>query len=528
MARSFEFHARTVSALTFLSRITGLARDAAMSRVFGVGVVTDAFSFAFMVPNLFRRLFGEGALTSSFLPVYAQVQDRDPAVGKALARMVLSRVAVFLAGVCILGEVILWIFWPSGGQDSAILSARMVGILLPYMPLICLVALMGAVLQVHHRFGPTAAAPIILNLMIVLTSVGLAPSVMRRIGFDPLNSNTHITIVAMSVLVAGVLQWVWSAWSLRGLEIQRGVICPESGAKFVQVIRQAVPMALGLGVLQVNTFVDGLIASYPTLIGPTIFGIAYPLQEGSMASISFAQRLYEFPLGVFGISVATAIFPQLSREANSPEAFRNSMARALRLVMFIGFPASIGLMLLRVPLTATVFQGESFSPEDTERVATILLAYAPAIWAYSANQVLTRAFYARGEPMKPVMVAMSMVVLNFILNITLIWTPLRTAGLALSTAFCAILQMIILQRLLAHHVGPMISGDVRTSWLRTLLVSAVMGGVLAGAMMFAPSEASWMVMASVLMGMVILGGGTFFVGARILRMPELRWALGKQ
>ena len=247
-----------------------------------------------------------------------------------------------------------------------------------------------------------------------------------------------------------------------------------------------------------------------------------------MASISFAQRLYEFPLGVFGISVATAIFPQLSREANNPEAFRNSMARALRLVMFIGFPASIGLMLLRVPLTATVFQGESFSPEDTERVATILLAYAPAIWAYSANQVLTRAFYARGEPMKPVMVAMSMVVLNFILNITLIWTPLRTAGLALSTAFCAILQMIILQRLLAHHVGPMITGDVRTSWLRTLLVSAVMGGVLAGAMMFAPSEASWMVMASVLMGMVILGGGTFFVGARILRMPELRWALGKQ
>lgn len=528
MARSFEFHARTVSALTFLSRITGLARDAAMSRVFGVGVVTDAFAFAFMVPNLFRRLFGEGALTSSFLPVYAQVQDRDPAVGKALARMVLSRVAVFLAAVCILGEVILWIFWPSGGQDSAILSARMVGILLPYMPLICLVALMGAVLQVHHRFGPTAAAPIILNLMIVLTSVGLAPSMMRRFGFAVIDPTKHIMVVAVSVLVAGILQWVWSAWSLRSLDIKSGVICPESRAKFGQVIRQAIPMALGLGVLQVNTFVDGLIASYPTLIGPTIFGIAYPLQEGSMASISFAQRLYEFPLGVFGISVATAIFPQLSREANNPEAFRNSMARALRLVMFIGFPASIGLMLLRVPLTATVFQGESFSPEDTERVATILLAYAPAIWAYSANQVLTRAFYARGEPMKPVMVAMSMVVLNFILNITLIWTPLRTAGLALSTAFCAILQMIILQRLLARRVGPMMTGDVRTSWLRTLLVSAVMGGVLAGAMMFAPSEASWLVMASVLMGMVILGGGTFFVGARILRMPELRWALGKQ
>ena len=528
MARSFEFHARTVSALTFLSRITGLARDAAMSRVFGVGVVTDAFSFAFMVPNLFRRLFGEGALTSSFLPVYAQVQDRDPAVGKALARMVLSRVAVFLAGVCILGEVILWIFWPTGGQESAILSARMVGILLPYMPLICLVALMGAVLQVHHRFGPTAAAPIILNLMIVLTSIGLAPSVMRRFGFAVIDPTKHIMVVAVSVLVAGILQWAWSAWSLRNLDIRSGVICPESRAKFVQVIRQAVPMALGLGVLQVNTFVDGIIASYPTLIGPTIFGVAFPLQEGSMASMAFAQRLYEFPLGVFGISVATAIFPQLSREAKDPVAFRISMARALRLVMFIGFPASIGLMLLRVPLTATVFQGDSFSSEDTERVANILMAFAPAIWAYSANQLLTRAFYARGEPMTPVLVAVSMVALNFLMNITLIWTPLKTAGLALSTAFCAILQMIILQRLLARRVGPMITGDVRRSWWQTFFASIFMGAVLAGVMMFTPTNSSWIVTFCVLLGLVGLGGGAFFVCAKILRMPELRWALGKQ
>lgn len=528
MARSFEFHARTVSLLTFLSRITGLARDAAMSRVFGVGVVTDAFAFAFMVPNLFRRLFGEGALTSSFLPVYAQLQVENPAVARVLARMILSRVAVFLAIICLIGEAALWLFWPTGEHTSAILSARLVGILLPYMPLICLVALMGAVLQVHHRFGPTAAAPIILNLMIVLTSVGLAPSVMRRMGFAEIDQNAHIMIVAASVLVAGVLQWAWSAWSLRGLDLRSGEICPESRRKFTQVIRQAVPMALGLGVLQVNTFVDGIIASYPTLIGPTIFGVPFPLQEGSMASLSFAQRLYEFPLGVFGISIATAIFPQLSREAKDLPAFRISMARALRLVMFIGLPASIGLMLLRVPLTAAVFQGDSFSKEDTARVATILLAFAPAIWAYSANQLLTRAFYARGEPMTPVVVAMSMVALNFILNITLIWTPLNTAGLALSTAFCAILQTIILERLLARRVGPLVTGDVRTSWWRTLFISAVMGGVLAGAMMFMPTDPSWLITVCMLLGLVALGGGTFFAMARLLRMPELRWSLGKQ
>ena len=157
MSRRFEIHARTLSVLTFLSRITGLARDAALSRVFGVGIVTDAFSFAFMVPNLFRRLFGEGALSSSFLPVYARLDQSDPAAARALARLVLSRLAIFLAGVCLLGEAILLICWPSADQAPALLSAQLVFILLPYMPLVCCVALMGAVLQVHGRFGPTAA-----------------------------------------------------------------------------------------------------------------------------------------------------------------------------------------------------------------------------------------------------------------------------------------------------------------------------------------------------------------------------------
>lgn len=528
MARSFEFHARTVSVLTFLSRLTGLARDAAMSRVFGVGMITDAFSFAFMVPNLFRRLFGEGALTSSFLPVYARLHEENPPLARALARMVLSRIAAFLAALCILGEIILWIAWPSGGQESVLLSARLVAVLLPYMPFICLVALMGAVLQVHHRFGPTAAAPIILNVLLVITIAGLAPPVMQRMGFNEIEPNIHITIVASSVLLAGALQWAWSAWALRGIDLRSGVVSAESRQKFRQVITQALPMALGLGVLQVNTFVDGLIASYPTIIGPTIFDIAYPLEKGSMASLSFAQRLYEFPLGVFGISIATAIFPQLSRQAADVDAFRASIVRALRLVMFIGFPASIALMIMRVPLTAAVFQGDSFSAEDTQRVAIILLAYAPAIWAYSGNHLLTRAFYARGESMTPVIVAASMVVLNFILNITLIWTPLKTSGLALSTAICAILQMIILERLLARRIGSLVTLEVRASWMRTVIASAVMGLALAGAMFFAPENASWWMRIGVVLALVAIGAAAYFIAAKALRMPEVRWALGKQ
>lgn len=532
-ARGFETHARTISVFTLLSRVTGLARDAALSRVFGVGVVNDAFAFAFMVPNLFRRLFGEGALTSSFLPVYSKLEASEPAVATHVARLVLSRIAIFLSVVCLIGEGVLIAAWPDSTITSALLSAKLVAILLPYMPLVCLVALIGAVLQVHGRFGPTAAAPVILNLAVVISAVGLAPPMARWMGVAEMEPSVHIVWVAASVLVAGVLQLIWSLLALRAVRVRGSVVMPPGGDEsarlsFRQVILQAVPMAIGLGVLQVNTFIDGLIASYPTIIGPTILGIAYPLEEGAMASLSFAQRLYEFPLGVFGISVATAIFPQLSREANDLPAFRASVARALRIVAFIGLPASVGLMLVRTQLTAVVFQGESFSAEDTARVATILLAYAPAIWAYSANHLLTRAFYARGESMTPVKVAAAMVVLNFVLNITLIWTPLRTAGLALSTACCAAIQMVILMRILSRRTGTVLTAEVRGSWLRTAQASAIMAVTLLVALGLWPQPISWGGHAVLLGVSVVVGGGVFLLAARIMRMPELAWALGQR
>src|SRR5262249_54387339 len=155
------------------------------------------------------------------------------------------------------------------------------------------------------------------------------------------------------------------------------------------------------------------------------FGIKFPLDPGALTSINNAQRLYEFPLGVFGIAIATAIFPALSRVANDGEQFTAILRRGLRLVVYIVLPANVGLMLVRTPLTAAILQGKNFTPADTARVSWVLLGYAPAIWAYSMTHTLTRAFYARGDAFTPVKVAMGMVLLNFLLNITLIWTPLH-------------------------------------------------------------------------------------------------------
>lgn len=524
MARGFETHARTVSALTLLSRVTGLARDAALSRIFGVGVAMDAFAFAFMVPNLFRRLFGEGALSSSFLPVYTKLDAQRPEVARPLAWLVLSRTAVVLAALTLLSEGILLAAWPPADKEAATLGATLLAILLPYMPLVCVVALMGAVLQTHHRFGPTAASPIILNIAIVISSI--LPWALGKA--DAIAPRTHIMLVAGAVLVAGLVQVAWSASALRGTGVRPTKAPPEARAPFREVVMKTVPMALGLGVLQVNTFVDGLIASYPTYFGPTIFGIPFPLEQGSMAAMGFAQRLYEFPLGVFGISVATAIFPLLARQSSDPAAFLESLRRGLRLTVFIGLPASMGLFIVRDQLAAVVFQGGDFTSADSERVGSILAGFAVAIWAYSANQVLTRAFYARGDAMTPVKVSMAMVALNFALNVTLIWTPLNIAGLAWSTAICAILQTVVLERLLARRLGRVVDAAVRASWLRTLAITLAMGAITGGVALLLPDQGSWRAMAGTLAALVAAGAAAALGAAWALRMPELRWALGRQ
>ncbi|MCI0675668.1 MAG: murein biosynthesis integral membrane protein MurJ [Phycisphaerales bacterium] len=559
MAEQFEKHARTVTLLTLASRVTGLARDAALSRVFGLSALTDAFWFAFIIPNLFRRLFGEGALSAAFLPVYSQLDKNDPQVARRLATLTISLMIVFLGGITLLGELILWIL--SNQHEHDHLALKLMMIMLPYMPLVCLVAILGAMLQVHGRFGPTAAAPIVLNLLVVAAAWGGlayrgAVEDFRQMSTGDANPSqsaeiAHISLVSFSVLLAGIVQLVWSIWSLqrsgamgdqrivsfrnllfwRSLGSATDSFTHALASSMKRVLAQAWPMFIGLGVLQINALLDNLIASYPTTIGPTIFGLEFPLKSGALTALSNAQRLYEFPLGVFGIAVATAIFPALARVggAEDRERFAATLRRGLRLVMFIGLPASIGLILVREPLTAVVYQGGDFSPEDTRRVAFVLLGYAPAIWAYSMTHTLTRAFYAKGDSMTPVKVAVSMVALNLLLNFTLIWTPLREAGLAWSTAICATLQTLILLRLSRRYADDLVDSTVRMSWLRTVAVTAIMAGFVLIARSLLPAhELAWRWALIELAVLVSAGAAAVLTASVALRMPEFSWALGKR
>ena len=530
MSARFERHARTVSLITMLSRITGLARDASLSRVFGAAGVMDAFFFAFMIPNLFRRLFGEGALAAAFLPVYSRLDRDDPATARQLASLTIAGLTAILGAAVLLAELILFLL--SARQHHANLALWLTMVMLPYMPLVCLVAILGAMLQVHGKFGPTAAAPIVLNLCLIASALGLFFLLERDVMSPRFEHDRllHIAVVAGSVVLAGILQVLWSLAALRG---RRWWVARFAAARqpMRRVMRQALPMIVGLGVLQLNTLFDGVIASYPTAVGPRVFGIDYPLTEGAMAAVSFAQRLYQFPLGVFGIALATAIFPALARQADRTAPFVDTLRRGLRLVVFIGLPASAGLILVRRPLAAVVLQGGDFSPQDTARVAFVLLGYAPAVWAYSMTHTMTRAFYARADSTTPVKIALAVVCLNLALNCTLIWTPLREAGLAWSTAICAVIQAALLFTLLRRRLGHILDAPVLGSWLKSALATALMAAALLLVSSILPTgpeiPPSWTQALGTLAALVTTGALVFAVAAGALRMPELAWALGR-
>jgi putative peptidoglycan lipid II flippase len=528
MAERFERNARTVSLLTIVSRVTGLVRDAGLARAFGVGPIMDAFSFAFMIPNLFRRLFGEGALSAAFIPRYAELVRDDPEAARRFAGRAIRTLALALWGFVAVGELVLLALWfdaPAAAQPgSPRLACELAMLMLPYMPFVCLMALGGGALQTHGRFGPTAASPILLNLLLIAATLGLVP-LAKSGSVDPL---AHVRIVAVAVLVAGALQLAWTMRALRAYRPDFSARDDRSREDVRATLRAAGPTMLGLGVLQLNAFVDSLIASWPTVFGPTILGFAYPLAEGAMSALGNAQRLYEFPLGVFGISIATAVFPALATQSDDPALFTATLRRALRMTIFIGLPASLGLALVGREAVATILQGGEFGPDDTDRVAWILAGYAPAIWSYQAVHVLARAFYARRDAMTPVRISLAMVSLNFALNIALILTPLREAGLAWSTAICSMLQAAIMLAILSRRIGLIVDRETAGGFARTALATAAMGAAVVALGHALPAGREWPTMALRLAALVPAGGLGFLLAARLLAMPELGWTAGRR
>ncbi len=519
---------RAVSGVTLVSRLAGLARNVIIARVFGDTVVGSAFAAAFQTPNMFRRLFGEGALSAAFIPTYTHALRHDeqaiggdaPSRAGAIARLTLIVLGVVTAGLTVAIELVLLgmlLFMHHPPERE--LSLQLIMVMLPFMPLICGVAILAGMLQVHGKFAWASSGPLVLNAFIV--GVGLFFMIRGETG-GPLTAFA----LAGATTLSGLTQLLFFFRLLR--PHVRWSRDAEALPLARAMLGRFIPVAVGMGTIQLNAFLDMLIAMWPIWIGPTMFGIEYRLDRASNAILFNTQQLYQFPLGVFGIAVATAVFPLLARHAHDESEFLSTLRRGLRLSFVIGLPASVGLILIRHDLTAVLYgHGKSgFSADGVQRSAAVLLGFAPGVWAYSLNHVLTRAFYARHDTRTPMFVSIAMVALNLGLNLALIW-PLREAGLAWATSLTAIVQCVILLALIRRHLAgrsPIDAACIRGA-SRIALATIVMGAAVAASLwLIGPRNTWWTQCLGVAVGSAV-GGASFLAASRVLGVEEMTWLL---
>ncbi|MEO1008732.1 MAG: murein biosynthesis integral membrane protein MurJ [Planctomycetota bacterium] len=509
---------RVVSSLTLVSRVAGLVRDVVTARLFGDTAIGSAFAAAFAVPNTFRRLFGEGALAAAFVPEYAQLVERDPRAADRFASFTLAVIAAATTLLVVLAEAALWLVVVRLDEGTQRFSLVLVMVALPFMPLICIAAVMAGVLQARGRFGPPAAQPIVLNTCVL----GAAGAHALREG-APLESAAMLLCGA--VVLSGAIQVAWSALALRPhVRWTRALAGVGDSAR--RLLGRWATAVIGLGTLQASALVDVLLAMWPIWVGGVVFGVAYPLDEQSNAVLFYAQRLYQFPLGVFGVAVATAALPLLSRAAGDAARFRSATVDALCLTLAIALPASVGLVLVSGDLVAVLFSGwGSFSAEGVGRASAALVGYASCVWAYAINQVLTRGFYALGDTRTPALVAVGVLLANLALNLSLIWV-LREAGLAWATAIAAVLQAVVLAVLLRRRHGVRVAGEAwrRTSRAAVPLV-AVIAAVLAVRFLWVGED--WGVRLGRLAACVLAGVAAYGVASRVVGYGELRRLLAR-
>jgi putative peptidoglycan lipid II flippase len=504
----FVASARINSLLTLVSRVLGLAREVVFSYFFSTGELLSAFRVAFIIPNLARRLFGEGALSAAVVPVLTQtLHESGEERSRRLVGSLTLAMSLLLVGVVLLGEAVLLVA-RSYSDDPAL---RLTAITLPYMPLICATALLGSVLNVRDRFAAAAAAPVLFNVIVVGVTLFAALALS-------LESQSLMDVLCLSVVAGGGAQLL-----LVGYDLARARFSPRwrldvTDAQIHRVVRLMAPMFLGLSAVQINTLCDSMIAYLFIVvngqrIGPAVLG--------------YAQFLYQFPLGVFGIGLATALFPHLS--AKAAEGDRAGLAaafqRGMRLCLFLALPASVGLIVTAQPLVAALYERGAFTPQDTRRVAGALIFYSLGMGAYFAQHIVVRTFYAHSDSRTPTRAALTMVTVNLVLNLALVgW--LQERGLALATAICAVVQVLWLCLRLRVTVPEIHWKPIVQSGLRSGTACLAMAVVLL-AIQLGP-VASWAIGERPILHLLILvvpGAATYAAAARWGRLEELDWIL---
>jgi len=481
-AGSFVGHAKLIGGLTLLSRIMGLAREVVAGHYLGTGLVASAFTVAFTIPNLFRKLFGEGALSAAFIPLYAQAVKKeqegatDPSAtgssANAFAAASVNLLCVILLALTVVGELIIWamIRLDRTMLPDRLLTLKFTAIMLPYVLLICGTAFLGAILQVHKRFGAPAAAPIILNVCHVAV-VLIGAKILHLHGHSH-SSNTvglQTTLaywLSFFVLVAGVLQALALLPSLRAAGFRFEPVLHFWTPAIRRMLVLSIPVALGAGVLQLSVLLDkglsvllmqGVDSAGHAVTHFSLFGhwVRYPMELGAPARLNLAQFLYQFPLGVFAIALATAIFPNLSAVALDKDRahFKGVLRQGIEATLFEGLPASIGLILVREPAIRLLFQHGQINAHDADLISRSVLFYSAAIWAFSLQQIVSRAYYALHDTTTPLVLSVVTLAINLVVEMPLVWTRLGEAGMAAGTLVSFAAQAVLMLFLLDRRMG---------------------------------------------------------------------------
>jgi putative peptidoglycan lipid II flippase len=532
---------RILSLLTLASRVLGMARDHILARVFGTSVAMNAFGVAFSLPNLFRRLFGEGALSAAFLPVFTSlVEDKDERGAQRLANLTITLLVVGLASLTLMGEgVILILGAVLEATPRLQLTLGLSAVMLPFVVTICLVALLQAILNVRGHFATPAMAPIVLNIFIIAGALCSAPLWGENIEW-------RIYGVATAILVAGLVQVAIQVPTLRRHGFRFRLAWDTASPGMRRVLKLMLPMIVGLGIVQLNTFVDLLIAmglsSHEAADGTLVthfdlwgHSIAYPLKQNAVSVMYFSQRLYQLPMGVFTIALGTAIFPALARHAHHKDhaGLAGTLNRGLRMATFIALPCAVGMILVAWPLVRVILQHGEFanSATATTDVAWMTAVYVSGLVSYSVLHLATRTFFAYQDAMTPVKTAVAAAAVNFALNLSLIWV-LGINGLALSTVIAATGQTAVLVWLLRKKVGPLGGRRYLDSLGRcvvaTVLMAAAAWGALKGTEAAGLDPSHWTDAAVQLAAAIGAGVVAYLLAARLLAMRELGEVLGRR
>jgi len=492
-----------VSLGTLTSRLLGLVREILMAGVFGTTQVGSAFFIAFTLPNLLRRLFGEGALSAAFVPAYIRTrEEQGPGAAWSLTRNLCSFLVIVLGLISIVGMIVAGLLLHQGQVGEKTFLVLLAGrIMLPYMIGICLAAVMMGVLNSHRKFALPAFAPALLNVIWIFTLLGLELK-------PDWSLEEKMVAMCWAILAAGAGQFLIQVPKVLSLGMKREGPVRPLGPGVKQVLIRMGPAALGAAVTQVNVVIDRLLAFWVADYGPS--------------ALSYSERLIYLPLGLFATALGSILLPEFSGLVQSGEKqqIAETLDRSLRGLMWIMTPAAVGLGILAVPIIQVVFERGAFDAESTRMTARALACYAPGLVVFSAAKVFTPLFYAHGDTRTPVQIGMVAVGANLVLNLLFIyWLPegWKHAGLALGTIASSSLQVGILMTLIRRRYAPVNGTRLLLSFLRHAAACIPMAAAALVLMKQDWLPAPLMLATSIGAAVLVYGTTTW-----ILRCPELK------